>query len=48
MGRLIEVPIAGLDLRRALYLVRARGKQQKRAEVAFLELLHAWLTQRCG
>ncbi len=48
MGRLIEVRIAGLDLRRALYLVRARGKQQKRAEVAFRELLRAWLKRRSG
>jgi DNA-binding transcriptional LysR family regulator len=48
VGRLAVIPIAGLDLRRALYLVRARGKQQKRAEIAFLERLHAWLAQRSG
>jgi DNA-binding transcriptional LysR family regulator len=47
-GRLAVVPIAALNLRRALYLVRARGKKRKRAEVAFVERLDARLTQRPG
>jgi DNA-binding transcriptional LysR family regulator len=40
VGRLAIVNVADLDLRRAFYLVRARGKQQKFAEAGFLELLH--------
>ena len=38
-GRLAVVAVDGLELRRALYLVRVRGKQQKPAASAFLDLL---------
>lgn len=47
-GRLAVVPVAGLNLRRPLYLVRPRGAQQKPAEAAFLELFRTSLTQRPG
>ena len=46
VGRLAVIPIAGLNLRCVLYLVRVRGKQQTIAETTFLDLLHTSLCNR--